>query len=75
MSTITININDISAENSVKSFLDKMGLKYNIETPTHWWEDKDLIEELDKRSAELKSGADKGFSFAQIKDSLLKPKG
>ena len=44
-----------------------MGLKYTIEIPTPWWEDKHLIEELDKRATELKSGVDKGFSFAQNK--------
>jgi len=37
-----------------------------------WWNDKDLLSELDHRSANLKSGKDKGRSWEEVKKSLLK---
>lgn len=75
MTTLTINIEDQSAEKSVKAFLDKLGLKYSIDSQTasySWWEDDALIKELGERSQGLKSGHDKGFSFSEIKQGLLK---
>jgi hypothetical protein len=39
-----------------------------------WWNDKDLIAELDQRSADLKSGKDKGQSWEGVKKQLLKSK-
>jgi putative addiction module component (TIGR02574 family) len=44
---------------------------------THnWWEDEELVEELERRSADLKSGKDKGVtleeSMARIKARLQK---
>lgn len=35
-----------------------------------WWEDKDLVTELKKRSANLKNGNDKGFSLERSQASL-----
>lgn len=75
MTTLTINIEDQSAEKSVKAFLDKLGLKYSINTeaqPYSWWEDQTIIQELNKRSNGIKTGKDKGFSFSDIKHDLLK---
>ncbi|MCD0487667.1 hypothetical protein LPB86_05470 [Pedobacter sp. MC2016-14] len=74
MTTLTINIEDQSAEKSVKAFLDKLGLKYSIDKQSSsnpWWEDQAIIEKLDDRSNALKSGTDKGFSFSEIKQDLL----
>jgi len=36
-----------------------------------WWNDKDLIAELDSRSADLKGGKDKGYSWEGAKKELL----
>jgi hypothetical protein len=36
-----------------------------------WWNDDSLIADLDKRSDELKTGKDKGISWAQTKNYLL----
>ena len=36
-----------------------------------WWNDKDLLEELNCRSADLKSGKDKGQSWEEAKKNLL----
>ncbi len=39
-----------------------------------WWNDKDLMSELNSRSLDLKSGKDKGHSWDEAKKSLLKTK-
>lgn len=39
-----------------------------------WWNDKDLMSELDQRSADFKSGKDKGQSRVEVKNQLLKSK-
>ncbi len=36
-----------------------------------WWKDDDLISELDQRSADLKSGKDKGVPWEEVKARLL----
>ncbi|MEI6748728.1 MAG: addiction module protein [Bacteroidales bacterium] len=36
-----------------------------------WWNDKDLRVELDSRSADLKSGKDKGYPWEEVKNELL----
>lgn len=74
MKTLTINIDDQSAEKTVKAFLDKLGLAYSIDhksSAADWWEDQSLINELKQRSDDLKSGLDKGASFLDIKKDLL----
>lgn len=37
-----------------------------------WWNDKDLVAELDSRSSDLKSGKDKGLSWDEVKKELFK---
>ena len=37
-----------------------------------WWNDKQFIEQLDRISADLKSGKDKGYSWDSVKDELLR---
>jgi len=74
MATLTVNIEDQGAELKVRALLDKLGLNYSINmdnTLYNWWEDELLVEELDRRSEDLKSGRDKGFSFAEVKQRLL----
>jgi len=39
-----------------------------------WWNDKNLIIELECRSADLKSGKDKGIPWEIVKKDLLKRK-
>ena len=39
---------------------------------TEWWEDKKLIEELDRRSADMESGKDKAILWSEAKKQLLK---
>lgn len=36
-----------------------------------WWNDKDLIAELDSRSANLKNGKDVGYSWDEVKNELI----
>jgi hypothetical protein len=36
-----------------------------------WWKDDDLIEDLDRRSSDLKNGKDKGLSLEESKEQLM----
>lgn len=36
-----------------------------------WWNDEGFIAELDKRSADLKSGKDKGVAWEELKKELI----
>ena len=36
----------------------------------HWWDNKDLIEELNSRSEDLKSGKDKGIGWEELKKGI-----
>jgi len=38
--------------------------------PYEWWNDEELIAELDRRSADLKSGNDPGFTLEQSKERV-----
>ena len=42
----------------------------NTET-YQWWEDKELVAELERRSTDLKSGKDKGVPWEEVKQRLL----
>jgi len=46
-------------------------LEAQVDEITHWWEDEEVIAELDRRSAALKSGEDKGSSWEAAKKSIL----
>ena len=46
-------------------------VKEEINEPYEWWNDEELIMELDRRSADLKSGKDAGVSWVDTKDRLL----
>jgi len=39
--------------------------------PYEWWNDEEMMAELDRREADLKSGKDPGISWADLKASLL----
>lgn len=36
----------------------------------HWWDNKDLIGELNSRSEDLKSGKDKGIGWEELKKGI-----
>lgn len=44
----------------------------DIDQVNEWWNDKDFISEIEQRSADLKSGKDKGISWADLKNGLPK---
>jgi len=74
MRTLTIHIEDLNAEKALLEYLDRIGLKYSVDlndSTYAWWEDQQLIEELNTRSRNLKNGDDSGLSFAEIKHRLL----
>jgi putative addiction module component (TIGR02574 family) len=39
--------------------------------PYEWWKDEELVAELERRSADLKSGKDKGFTWEEPRAHLL----
>lgn len=74
MAKLTVNINDRGAERKVRELLDQLRLNYSIDIENvsdEWWEDERLVEELDRRSHELKTGRDKGAFIADVKKRLL----
>jgi hypothetical protein len=44
----------------------------DINEMNEWWNDESFIAELDKRSSDLKSGKDKGITWDELKNELLK---
>jgi hypothetical protein len=42
-----------------------------INEMNHWWNDKQFIAELDKRSEDLKSGKDNGIDWEELKKELI----
>ena len=36
-----------------------------------WWKDEELVAELERRSADLKSGKDKGVPWQEVKQRLM----
>jgi hypothetical protein len=46
-------------------------IKDEISEPYEWWKDKDLVAELDRRYADLKSGKDKGMGLEEAREHLL----
>jgi hypothetical protein len=46
-------------------------VKDDVNMPYEWWNDDDLMEELDRRSADLKSGKDPGMTLEQATEHLL----
>jgi hypothetical protein len=45
-------------------------IESDINEMNHWWNDERFIAELDKRSSDLKSGKDKGFTWDELKKEL-----
>ena len=51
--------------------LEEMYAFVNSKTPPYeWWNDKEFVAELDRRSADLKSGKDKGATWEEVKEHL-----
>jgi putative addiction module component (TIGR02574 family) len=46
-------------------------IKDDVSIPYEWWNDDKLVAELDRRSADLKSGKDKGVAWEEVKARLL----
>ena len=46
-------------------------IKDEVSEPYEWWNDSAFITELDRRSYDLKSSADKGITWEQTKAHLL----
>ena len=46
----------------------------DINEVIEWWQDNELVAELERRSADLISGKDKGISWAEFKKGLPKEK-
>lgn len=44
----------------------------DIDRVNEWWNNKDFILEIERRSADLKSGKDKGIFWADLKNGLPK---
>jgi len=47
-------------------------IENDLKEQNEWWEDKDFISTLDRISIGLKSGADRGIVWEDLKNELLK---
>ena len=47
-------------------------LENEIEHTNEWWKDKQFVKELDSRYNALESGEDKGFTTAELTESIDK---
>jgi hypothetical protein len=48
-------------------------IENDINEMNQWWNDEQLIAELDNQSSHLKSGKDKGITWTQLKEDLVRP--
>jgi hypothetical protein len=46
-------------------------IESDINKMDEWWNDENLIAELDKRSSDIKSGKDLGVSWEELKNELF----
>ena len=56
-------------DEKVKAFYTIIGPETN--KTTEWWEDKELIAELDRMDAAMDSGEDEGISWPEAKKQLM----
>ena len=75
MDTLTIRqkLHDL-IDTANDEMVEEMFIKLIDDTdqPYEWWKDVKLIAELDRRSAALESGEDKGIPWEDVKARLLK---
>ena len=47
-------------------------IESDLEKELNWWEDEAFLNDLDERGSRYKEGIDKGFTFAEAKEEILK---
>jgi putative addiction module component (TIGR02574 family) len=66
-------------DNASDQQLEELYAFVNSKTPPYeWWNDKEFVAELERRSADLKSGKDKGVTLEEFRsrfDKLLEKAG
>lgn len=75
MRTLIINVDDVKSEKALLDYLDSIGLDYSIDLNDKtfaWWEDQQTLTTINNRSNNLKNGTDKGLSFSDIKEHILR---
>lgn len=46
----------------------------DIEEKYNWWEDKEFLDDLDERERRYEAGLDRGYTFEEVKEEILKLK-
>jgi len=46
----------------------------DMQKEVEWWENKEFVEELNERVKRYEDGTDKGFTFEEVKEELIKRK-
>lgn len=59
------------SEQEVQDLLEDNDYKNALGGKYEWWKDDDLVEDLDRRSSDLKNGKDKGLSLKESKEQLM----
>jgi len=54
-----------------RDFLAKEVAENENTAPYQWWNDNELMDELDRREADLRSGKDPGISWDDLKKDIL----
>jgi Putative addiction module component len=58
-------------DNATDEELGKMYAMIEGSERYEWWNDEEFVAELERRSADLKSGKDKGVTWEEVKGRLL----
>ena len=46
----------------------------DMQKEVEWWENKEFVEELNESAKRYEDGIDKGFTFEEVKEELIKRK-
>nr|MBC7614321.1 hypothetical protein [Pseudopedobacter sp.] len=46
----------------------------DIDEKYNWWEDKEFLDDLDERGRRYEAGIDRGYTFEEAKEEILKLK-
>jgi membrane carboxypeptidase/penicillin-binding protein PbpC len=46
----------------------------DMQKEVEWWENKEFVAELNERAKRFEDGIDKGFTFEEVKEELIKRK-
>jgi hypothetical protein len=67
----TVQVDEDGFTKAQRDFLAKEAAENENDEPYEWWNDEEMVAELDKRSEDLRSGKVKGIPWQGVKKDLL----